>query len=76
MENKILEILENVCGTDEVLEEMDLELFDAGLLDSLGVIELLVTIEEELNIRIEPTEVERAMISTPAKLIKYVKERE
>lgn len=72
MENKILDILEGVCGTDEVREDLEINLFEAGLLDSLGVIELLVNIEDELGIKIEPTAVERNMIDTPSKIINLV----
>lgn len=69
MEEKILKLLEDICGTDEVWHDRDLNLFGEGLLDSLGVIELLVGIEEELGIRVEPTEVERTDMDTPAKII-------
>jgi D-alanine--poly(phosphoribitol) ligase subunit 2 len=75
MEEKILDILETICGVDEVKEDKDINLFDNGLLDSLGVIELLVQIEEKLGIVIEPTEVEREHIETPNKLINYINNR-
>lgn len=75
MEQKILDILENICGTDEVKEDRDINLFDAGLLDSLGVIELLVEVEGSLGIRIEPTEVERSQIDTPNKIIVYIENK-
>lgn len=72
MENKILEILEGITGSDEVKEDLNINLFDTGLMDSLGVIELLVEIESSLGIRIEPTEVERKEIETPKMIIDYV----
>lgn len=72
MEEKLLEILEGVCGTDEVRNDLDLNLFEDGLLDSLGVIELLLSIEDNLKISIQPTEVTREQISTPRKIINYL----
>jgi D-alanine--poly(phosphoribitol) ligase subunit 2 len=72
MEDKVLAILEEVCSTDEIREDMDLNLFEAGLLDSLGVIELLVEIEGVLGIKIEPTEVERDQIETPQKIVDLI----
>lgn len=75
MEDKVLDILERVCGTDEVREDLDVNLFEAGLLDSLGSIELLLAIEEDLNIKIEPTEVEREQIETPRKIVEYLTKR-
>jgi D-alanine--poly(phosphoribitol) ligase subunit 2 len=74
MENKVLDILEEVCSSDEVREDMDMNLFDAGLLDSLGVIQLLIEIEDVLGVKIEPTEVERNQIETPRKIIKLILE--
>ncbi|NLI93392.1 MAG: D-alanine--poly(phosphoribitol) ligase subunit DltC [Peptococcaceae bacterium] len=75
MEEKILEILEAISGTDEVRNDRDLNLFEAGLLDSLGVIELLVGIEEQLGIKIEPTEVDRKEIDTTNKILSYIAKR-
>lgn len=75
MKERVLEILEDVCGDSIVREEMDLNLFDSGLLDSLGMIELLVQIEEKLGVVIEPTEVNREDIDTSNKLIAYLEKR-
>ena len=75
MENKILEILADVCGVEPTDLEPDIHLFDEGLLDSFGTISLLVNIETKLGIKIEPTEVSRDEICTPQKLIDYVTKR-
>jgi D-alanine--poly(phosphoribitol) ligase subunit 2 len=75
MEEKVLDILESVCGTDEVREDKDINLFEAGLLDSLGVTELLIEIEEKLGIEIAPTEVTRGEIETPNKIIQYISKK-
>lgn len=75
MEQKILEILADVCGVDANEFEMDMNLFDEGLLDSFGLISLLVNIETELDIKIEPTEIDRDEICTPKKLVEYVIKR-
>lgn len=72
MEEKILGILEEICGSDEVREDKDINLFDTGLIDSLGVIELLVEFENSLGVKIEPTEVEREQIETPNKIISLI----
>ncbi|EPY6473107.1 D-alanine--poly(phosphoribitol) ligase subunit DltC [Clostridium sporogenes] len=73
MEDKILEILIEVCGTDEVKDDMDLNLFDNELLDSLGLIELILAIEEQVGIKIEPTEITREEFDSPNKIIKHIK---
>ncbi|APF28125.1 D-alanine--poly(phosphoribitol) ligase subunit 2 [Clostridium sporogenes] len=75
MEQKILDILVDVCGDDEVIEDKDINLFDSGFLDSLGVIELLLQIEEVLDLKIQPTEITRQDIQTPNKVIELILKR-
>lgn len=75
MREQVLEILEEICGEGVVKEELDLNLFEAGLLDSFGMIELILKLEEKMNIVIEPTEVNREDIDTPNKLISYLEKR-
>jgi len=75
MKDKLLDILESICGTDEVKKDLDINLFEEGLLDSLGVTELLIEIEEKLGIEIAPTEIVREDIETPNKIIAYLSKR-
>ncbi|HDK7169692.1 TPA: D-alanine--poly(phosphoribitol) ligase subunit DltC [Clostridium botulinum] len=75
MEQKILDILVDVCGDDEVIEDKDINLFDSGFLDSLGVIELLLQIEEVIDLKIQPTEITRQDIQTPNKVIELILKR-
>lgn len=75
MEEKILEILAEVCEDDVVKEDLDISLFDNDLLDSLSFVELLVEFEEKLNIVISPSEVTREDMDTPNKIINLLKTR-
>ncbi len=59
-----IEIMENVCETDEVSEDLDMDLFEAGLIDSLSVINILLEIENKLGIRLQITDLEKSDIST------------
>ncbi|WP_425806335.1 D-alanine--poly(phosphoribitol) ligase subunit 2 [Desulfitobacterium sp. Sab5] len=72
---KILDTLTEICGTDEIMKNPDVELFSTGLLDSFGIIQLFVAIQEELNIEVAPTEVTREEWATPNKIIAYLEER-
>lgn len=58
-----------------VREERDIDLFDAGLLDSMAAIELLVAIEEEFGVQIAPTAVDRDEMNTVNKIIHQVEVR-
>ena len=72
---KILDILTDICGTDEIKRNPDLELFENGWLDSFGIIELFVAIHEQLDIEVAPTEMEREEWATANKIIAYLEER-
>ena len=56
--------MENFCETDEVRENLDLDLFDTGFIDSLSVINIILEIENKLRIRLQPTDFEKKDIST------------
>ena len=73
---KILNILTDICGTDEIKQNPDLELFKNGWLDSFGIIELFVAIHEQLEIEVAPTEMEREEWETANKIIAYLEERQ
>lgn len=75
LEEKMLDILEEVCGDDEVRTNRDEDLFALGLLDSMGAIELLVDIEVVFGVYIAPTEVERDEMNTVNLIIHQVEIR-
>lgn len=74
-EEKVLDMLKDICDDDAVREERDIDLFDAGLLDSMAAIELLVAIEEEFGVRIAPTAVDRDEMNTVNKIIHQIEVR-
>ena len=71
----MLDLLVDVCGDDAVRDHLDDDLFELGLLDSMGAIELLVGIEDELGVSIAPTAVPREQMNTPNKIIEQVEKR-
>ncbi|AJH01382.1 MULTISPECIES: D-alanine--poly(phosphoribitol) ligase subunit DltC [Clostridium] len=75
MKDKVLEIFTEVTGNDEIAEDFDLDLFEAGLLDSLAIIEVLIQIEEKLGIKLQPTDLEREDMSTVNKLAAFLETR-
>ena len=74
MEERILEILEEICEDEVVYEDKDINLKEEGLMDSLAFVELLVRLEE-FGIEVAPAGVTYEEIDTPNKIIKYVSER-
>ena len=75
MKDKVLEIFIEVTGNDEIAEDFDLDLFEAGLLDSLAIIEVLIQIEEKLGIKLQPTDLEREDMSTVNKLTEFLENK-
>ena len=75
MEERVLNLLEEICEDDIVREDRNLNLFEEDLLDSLAFTELLVAIEDEFGIVISPSEVERSDVETPAKIISLIQSR-
>lgn len=57
MEDKIIEIIEELAEVDNLKENKEMDLIENDVLDSLAFIELIYRLEEEFNIEIEPTQV-------------------
>jgi D-alanine--poly(phosphoribitol) ligase subunit 2 len=74
-EQSVMRLLIEVCGTDAIDQERDVDLFDAGLLDSLGFTQLLVGLEDDLGISVPPTAVERDDVATVNRILSFVAER-
>ncbi|MFY4774404.1 D-alanine--poly(phosphoribitol) ligase subunit DltC [Metabacillus sp. RGM 3146] len=76
IKEEVLNILEEICETDAVKEDMNIPLFDEGLLDSLGTVTLLVDIEEKLGIMVSISEFDREKWSTPNKIVSVLENLE
>lgn len=72
---QILEMLEEICEDEVVKEDLDINLKEEGLMDSLAFVEMLVRIEENFGLSIAPTEVTYEEIETPNKVISYIENR-
>lgn len=72
LDDKIMALLCEICGAQPGELEPELELFEAGLLDSFGVVELMLKIEEELGIKLDIEDLPREAVSTPAKIISLI----
>ena len=75
MEEKILDILEEICGNEVVKEDGDINLLEEDLMDSLDYTELLIAIEDNFDVVIAPSEITREEMDTPNKIINVVRSR-
>ena len=75
IKEQVLEMLEEICEDKVVREDLDVNMKEEGLMDSLAFVEMLVKIEEIFGLSIAPTEVTYEEIDTPNKVISYIENR-
>ena len=75
IKEQVLEMLEEICEDEVVREDLDINMKEEGLMDSLAFVEMLVKIEEIFRLSIAPTEVTYEEIDTPNKVISYIENR-
>lgn len=68
IKSEVIEIIDELFMED-VSDMMDEDLFDAGVLDSMGSVELIVEIENRFDIRVPVTEFGRDDWNTANKII-------
>ncbi|WP_182102068.1 D-alanine--poly(phosphoribitol) ligase subunit DltC [Niallia taxi] len=71
---KVLQVIAEVCQDDVVKEELDIDLFDSGLIDSFGTVELLFQFDDQLNITVPITEFDRDTWNTPNAIVDRLNE--
>ena len=70
---EVIEIIEELFMED-VSDMMDEDLFDTGVLDSMGTVELIVEIENRFDIRVPVTEFGRDDWNTANKIVEGIAE--
>ena len=68
IKSEVIEIIDELFMED-VSNMMDEDLFDAGVLDSMGTVELIVEIENRFAIRVPVTEFGRDDWNTANKIV-------
>ncbi|MDS8539545.1 D-alanine--poly(phosphoribitol) ligase subunit DltC [Streptococcus pneumoniae] len=68
IKSEVIEIIDELFMED-VSDMMNEDLFDAGVLDSMGTVELIVEIENRFDIRVPVTEFGRDDWNTANKII-------
>ena len=57
VKEQVLDMLEEICEDDVVREDLDINMKEEGLMDSLAFVEMLVRIEEIFGLSVAATEV-------------------
>ena len=53
------DILEEVCETNEIFEDLDMDLFETGYLDSFALLDIVVEIEDRLDIKVNSNDINK-----------------
>ena len=72
MKDIVLGISEDLTGSDEVSKDLDVNLFETGLLDSMATVQLLLELQAQCGIDVPVSEFERSEWDTPNKIIAKV----
>ena len=75
LKNIAFDIMEEICETDEIREDLDLDLMDAGLIDSLSTINVILLIEDKLGLKLQPTDFTKEDISTVNNFISFLERK-
>ncbi|KRM55030.1 D-alanine--poly(phosphoribitol) ligase subunit DltC [Lacticaseibacillus sharpeae] len=67
----VLNILEDLSGED-LSSNLDTELFDSAILDSMDTVQLVLELEEQLDVQIPVSEFNREDWKTPQLIINQV----
>ncbi len=75
VDDTVLRILGRITSAPDLTRELDTDLFEAGLLDSLGLVSLMVAFGDELGLAIYPSDLDKKAWATPRKMIADIERR-
>ena len=73
MEDKIIDIIIELCENETIKDNLDIDLIENEILDSLAFITLISRLEEEFDIEIQPTQVKPETWRSVNSIIELVK---
>lgn len=74
MEQRIIEIIENLTEFEELAQNKEIDLLENDILDSLSFIQLIEILQDEFNIEIQPTQVPSKSWRTVKNIVELVKD--
>ena len=72
IQKQIVDILAEATGED-FSDNMDQELYESGIMDSMATVQMLLTMQETFDITVPVSEFNRDDWNTPNKLVEQVK---
>ena len=68
------EILKTVCESDEILKNLDMDLFETNYLDSFAILDIVVEIEERFNIKVKANSINKSKVRSVNEFTKFLRE--
>jgi D-alanine--poly(phosphoribitol) ligase subunit 2 len=72
---RVFAVIARVAGDEEPKRNPDVHLFETGLLDSFGTVELMLGLEEEFGLPFSPAEFDAEAWATPGRIADLVEAR-
>lgn len=73
MEDRVINIIAEICENETIKDNLDIDLIENEILDSLAFITLISRLEEEFDIEIQPTQVKSDTWRSINSIIELVK---
>jgi len=75
MKEQVMDLLAEVCEDDSIRENLDMDLFETEMMDSLAFAELIFGLEDHFGVVISPSEIKREDMNTARKILALVEAR-
>jgi len=75
LRERVLAVIAEIAKDDEPVHNPDVHLYESGLIDSFGTVELMVALEAEFGTAFSPAEFDPAAWATPNQIVGIVRER-
>ena len=73
MEDKVIDIIVEISENEEVRDNLEIDLIQNEILDSLGFINLISRLEDEFDIEIQPTQVKPETWRSIGSIVEMIK---
>ena len=73
MEDKVIDIIVEISENEEVRNNLEIDLIENEIIDSLGFINLIARLEEEFDIEIQPTQVKPETWRSISSIVELIK---
>ena len=73
MEDKVIDIIVEISENEEIRNNLEIDLIESEIIDSLGFINLISRLEEEFDIEIQPTQVKPETWRSVSSIVELIK---